>query len=176
MNKSVVVVSPDVGNLYPEPIPRNWVLSGAPKAWSKVTLRSRDWVSRIVVWECTAGRFKWHYRSEEFIKVVSGEAYTINERGEERRFGPGDVGLFPAGSSCIWRVPQYFRKIAVLREPLWPPLGLCLKLWNKFLHELAAFAQRGIQNLWAGASEPRQQKRSPVCVRQSARVMTLPKR
>ena len=176
MNKSVVVVSPDVGELYPEPIPQNWVLSGAPRAWSKVTLRSRDWVSRIVVWECTAGSFKWHYRREEFLKVVSGEAYMIVKRGPERRFGPGDVLFFPAGSSCTWRVPQSFRKIAMLREPLWPPLGLCLTIWNKFLHELTAFAQRGIQNFWPGASKPRQQKRLPVCVRQSPTVSTLPKR
>lgn len=116
-----------------EPIAADWVLSGAPQSRSKNMVRSHDWSSHIVVWECTAGRFQWHYSTDEVILVVSGEAFMINEKGEERRFGPGDVGFFPAGSSCSWRVPDGIRKVAVLREPMWRPLGFCLKVWNKLL-------------------------------------------
>lgn len=65
--------------------------------------------------------------------VVSGEAIMIDEKGEERRLGAGDVGFFPAGTSCTWWVPNHIRKVAVVKESIWRPLGFGLKLWNKFL-------------------------------------------
>jgi uncharacterized protein len=53
--------------------------------------------SVILVWECTAGRFHWHYVKDEVLVVVVGEAFVTNEKGEERRLGPGDLAFFPAG-------------------------------------------------------------------------------
>lgn len=67
--------------------------------------------------------------------VVSGEAFMKTENGE-RRFGPGDLGFFPAGTSCTWRVPEGIRKIAVLREPMWRPLGFALKVCHKLLRTI----------------------------------------
>jgi len=90
-------------------------------------------MSHLVLWECTAGQFKWHYSTDEVLIVVSGEAYMMKEGGGERRFGPGDMAYFPAGSSCIWRVPDSIRKVAVIRETTWRPLGFCLKACNKLL-------------------------------------------
>jgi uncharacterized cupin superfamily protein len=138
MSKSVVIATPssiDLG-LELEPIPSDWVLNGTPASRSKNLARSHDWTSHIVVWECNAGSFHWHYSSDEVIIVVSGEAFMTNEKGEERRFGPGDLGFFPAGSSCKWRVPVGIRKVAVLRETMWRPLGFGLKLWNKLLRSV----------------------------------------
>ncbi len=133
MDKSVLMVDPATVELEPEPIPESWILSGTPKASSKTMARSHDWTSHTVVWECTAGRFQWHYATDESILVVSGEAFMLEEDGGERRIGPGDLGFFPAGTSCTWRVKDRIRKVAVLREPLWRPLGLALKVWHKFL-------------------------------------------
>jgi hypothetical protein len=56
-----------------------------------------------------------------------------NESGEERRFGPGDLAFFPAGFSCTWRVTEPIRKVAVLRETMWRPLGFVLKVSKKLL-------------------------------------------
>jgi hypothetical protein len=56
-----------------------------------------------------------------------------NDKGEERRFGPGDMGFFPAGTTCTWRHPDHFKKVAVLKESLWRPLGFGLKIWSKIL-------------------------------------------
>jgi hypothetical protein len=119
--------------LDPEPLPQEWILSDAPVARSKILVRSRDWTSSVVVWDCTAGRFTWHYGQDETIFVVSGEAFLLLENGEERRFGPGEVGFFPAGTTCTWRVAENIRKVAVLRESMWPPLGFCLKGFKKVL-------------------------------------------
>ena len=56
-----------------------------------------------------------------------------DEKGVERRFGPGDIAFFPAGSNATWRHPDHFRKVAILKESVWRPLGIGLKLWNKLL-------------------------------------------
>ena len=74
-----------------------------------------------MVWECTAGRFDWHYSEDETVVVISGEVFISTEKGEERRLGQGDMGFFPAGSSCIWRVNDRVKKVAVLRKDLPPP-------------------------------------------------------
>ena len=134
MSKSIVTATPATLELdEPGSIPQDWILSGQPETRSKMLGRSHDWTSNIVVWECTAGGYKWHYNQDEVIIVISGEGFMTNEKGEERRFGPGDVGFFPAGTTCTWRHPDHFRKVAVLKEAIWRPLGFGLKVWNKLL-------------------------------------------
>jgi uncharacterized cupin superfamily protein len=119
--------------LEPAPIPLDWIVSGSPVARCKKMVRSRDRSSHIVVWDCTPGSFKWHYGMDETIVLISGESFMINEKGEERRFGPGDLGFFPAGTSCTWRITETVRKVAVLKESTWNPLRLGVKAWHKLL-------------------------------------------
>lgn len=126
-----LIDDPMAVRLEPEPIQSDWVLGSTPKATAKILYRSRDWLQSIVVWECTAGRFNWHYNKDEVLFVVSGHAVVTNERGEEREFGPGDTVFFPAGVSCTWFVRDCIRKVAVVREPLIWPLGMFLKVWIK---------------------------------------------
>ena len=131
--RSIIVATAATVELEPEPIPSDWILSGSPEARCKKLVRSRDWTSHLVVWDCTPGSFKWNYSMDETIVIISGEAFMINDRGEERRFGPGDLAFFQAGSSCSWRVTQTLRKVGILRESMWRPLGLGLKVWRKVL-------------------------------------------
>lgn len=131
--RSIVMAVPATVELAPEPIPQEWVLSGTPVARSKMLVRSRDYTESVVVWDCTAGSFRWHYSRDETLLFLSGEAFLQLENGEERRFGAGDVGFFPAGTSCSWRVADNVRKVAVVRETMWRPLGFCLKAWKKSL-------------------------------------------
>jgi uncharacterized cupin superfamily protein len=134
MSKTIITASPATLDLdRPGSIPADWILSGTPETRSKMLGRSHDWTSKIVVWECTAGGYRWHYNQDEVIIVISGEGFMTNGKGEERRFGPGDVGFFPAGTTCTWRHPDHFRKVAVLKESVWRPLGFGLKVWNKAL-------------------------------------------
>ena len=86
--------------LDPEPIPKDWVLSGNPEATSKKLAKSADFTSYIMVWECTPGRFTWHYNKDETLVVVSGEVFITNEKGQEQRLGPGDFAFFPGGTSA----------------------------------------------------------------------------
>lgn len=120
-------------DLEPEPIPPEWILSGAPEASAKLLLRGRDWLQSIVVWECTPGRFNWHYNKDEILFIVFGHATLTSYGGEEREFGPGDTVFFPAGVSCTWQIKDRVRKVAILRETLWWPLGMTVKVWLKLL-------------------------------------------
>ena len=133
MPKSIVMATAATADLEPEPIPPDWILAGTPEARSKKLARSHDWTSYVVVWDCTAGRFNWHYSKDEALVVVSGEALITNGNGEARRLLPGDLAFFPAGSSATWLVPDRIRKVAVLRETMWRPLGFGLRAWNKLL-------------------------------------------
>jgi uncharacterized protein len=131
--RSVVTAFPPDVDLHSEPIPAEWIISGAPQARVQRLVKTRDLVGLVVVWDCTAGSFEWHYAQDETLLVVSGEAFLQLPNGQERRLGPGDVGFFPAGTICKWRVAEYIRKVAVLKESMWPPLGYCLTQWNKLL-------------------------------------------
>lgn len=133
MAKSIVMATPSCVELLPSPLPADWILGGTPKAWEKEVVTSRDRISRTFIWECTAGHFNWHYNKDESVVVLSGEAFLIQPDGEEVRFGAGDVGYFPAGTTCTWRVPGQFRKIAVLREPMWRSVGYAAKVWNRLV-------------------------------------------
>jgi uncharacterized protein len=135
--RSIVIATPATEDLSPEPIPSEWILSGAPVARSKILTRSRDGSSSVVVWDCTAGSFRWHYTQDETVLFLSGEAFLILETGEERRFGPGDLGFVPAGTTLIWKVADHVRKVAILRETMWRPLGFCLKAMKKLFRVVA---------------------------------------
>ena len=135
MSRSILTATPASLDLdvVGKSISPDWILSGSPMSKTKSLARSQDWTSNIVVWECTAGSFNWFYAQDETLVVVSGEAFITNHQGEERRLGPGDFAFFPAGTSCVWRVPEIVRKVAIVRETIWRPLGLCLKAWKKLL-------------------------------------------
>lgn len=141
MSKAVLIVSPDHVELEPGEIPTDWILNGSPSTCSKILIRSHDWLANTVVWECTAGTFHWHYNQDEAVMVLSGEAIMTNDEGQQRQFGAGDFGFFPAGTSCTWCVPDHFRKVAVLKEPVWRPFGFGLKVYNKLLRT-AGIARR----------------------------------
>ena len=120
--------------LEPGSIPSKWLLSGQPETRSKVLGKSRDRLGHVVLWECGAVSYKWHYGKDEAYIVLSGEGFMTDEKGVERRFGPGDVAFFPAGTNATWRHPDHFRKIAVLKDSIWRPLAFGLKACSKLLH------------------------------------------
>jgi len=130
---SIVIEDPAAAALEPAPIPRDWILSGTPRARSTVLAKSHDRTSSIMVWECTAGRFNWYYSEDETVVVIAGEVFITIGNGEERRLGQGDMAFFPARSSCTWRINDRVKKVAILRKDLPPALGLGIRVWHKFL-------------------------------------------
>ncbi len=123
-----------MADLKPSPISTDWIISGTPAARAKLLAKSYDGTSYVMVWECSAGRFKWHYLEDETVTITSGEVFITTNNGEERRLGQGDMAFFPAGTSCEWRVDNRVRKVAVLRKSLGLPLGVGVRAWYKFLN------------------------------------------
>jgi mannose-6-phosphate isomerase-like protein (cupin superfamily) len=107
-----------------------------------------------MVWECTAGRFNWHYSEDETVVVISGEVFITAEKGDETRLGQGDVGFFPAGSSCIWRINDRVKKVAVLRKDMPIALGFGVRVWNKALRIAGLRGQSSLMPAAGNRSEP----------------------
>jgi len=141
MAEPILITNQATIELQLEEIPPDWILAGAPIARRVKLATSPDWASSIVVWDCTPGRFNWHYMQDEAVFVISGEAFMVSENGEERRFGAGDIGFFPAGTKCSWRVSKDFRKVAFLREPMWRPIGFLFKVSKKALRALGVLGK-----------------------------------
>src|SRR5215831_11476090 len=129
----IVVSNADMANDAPTSINPGWILTGRPEHRIKQLAHSRDRNSHSVAWDCTAGRFNWHYSEDETLVVLTGEAFVRVNGDQETRIGPGDVVFFPAGSSAVWRVPEYIRKVAFMRQPIPPPLGFGVRALNALL-------------------------------------------
>jgi uncharacterized protein len=144
MPEKIVIAAAATADLERAPVRLDWVLNGAPETRSKELARSHDRTSCVMVWDCTAGHFNWHYNKDETLVVISGEAFITNENGEERRLGPGDIVFFPAGTSSTWRVPRYIKKVAFLRHTMPRSLGFGVLAWNLLLRIMGArgFPQR----------------------------------
>jgi uncharacterized protein len=112
-------------------IPHEWLLSGDPRTRSKLLGRTPDRLAYAMLWECGAVSYKWNYSRDEAYIVLSGEGFMTDDKGIEHRYGAGDVAFFPAGTKSVWRHPDHFRKIAVLKDPAPGGLIVLLKLWNK---------------------------------------------
>ena len=116
-----------------QPLDPSMVTEGKPGSRSKTLSVSKDRLSDVLLWECTAGQFNWHFVRDEVIFALSGKAYIIQADGTERCMAAGDVIFFPAGTSCSFRVDDHFRKVAVLRETMTAPEGYILKVWKKLV-------------------------------------------
>ena len=128
---SIMRIDPVALELQPDSIPADWILAGKPEARVTKLLTSSDWTASVVVWDCTIGSFKWHYTKDETVFFISGEAFMTDDRNEEHRFGAGDIAFIAAGTSCRWRVTEPIKKIAMVRETIWRPLGFVMKITKK---------------------------------------------
>jgi uncharacterized protein len=113
--------------LAPSPINEDWIVEGAPAARSAILSRSRDETACTIMWDCTAGKFRWFYDFDETVHILEGSVWIDDGQGP-RRVGPGDVVFFPVGSSALWEVETYVRKLAFCRKTLPAPIGAAVKM------------------------------------------------
>lgn len=130
-----IIVSKSDLALQAAPIEPSWVLKGQPQARNRVISKSRDGTAFTLLWECTAGVFKWRYDLDETIHVTEGEA-TIADGDGVRQIKAGDLVFFPAGSTATWTVDRYVRKVAFFRQALPAPIALVARVWDRLSHML----------------------------------------
>ncbi|HMJ15206.1 MAG TPA: cupin domain-containing protein [Polyangiaceae bacterium] len=68
------------------------------------------------VWECTPGRFRIQYRSDELVHILEGEVI-VHVGDKTHRLCAGDVAYFPAGTAAEWDVLSLVRKLWAYRTP-----------------------------------------------------------
>jgi uncharacterized cupin superfamily protein len=137
--------SADSVPLQSAPIEPGWILAGTPQARSAEVARSSDGASNTMVWDCTAGTFRWYFGLDETVHILKGEVFVSDEHGNNRLLRAGDIGFFPAGTWMVWRVDNYVRKIAFLRHPLPLPFGALLRVFNYGLNVVRLKARRYTQ-------------------------------
>ncbi len=113
------------------PIRKEWILDGDPVARNCVIGKSHDRMATTLVWDCTAGRFKWIYDVDETIHILEGMISLTQIDGSTKTLHAGDVVFFPAGSSATWHVHDHVRKLAFFRQPVPKPMSLFLRAFRK---------------------------------------------
>ncbi|MEH0070548.1 cupin domain-containing protein [Pannonibacter sp. Pt2-lr] len=100
------------------PIRPEWIIEGMPQArLASLSTGTNGW-SSTDHWECTAGKFHWHFFWDETVLFLEGEVHITDEAGNTYEGRPGVSMLFPAGTRAVWHVPVYVRKIAFNRRPM----------------------------------------------------------
>lgn len=102
--------------LRSEPINPKWVTAGSPMARAAVLTESADGRMRSGIWECTAGRFEWHFEFDETIQILEGEVH-VEANGRTIVLTAGSQAYFPYGLSTRWHVPKYVKKAFTHRVP-----------------------------------------------------------
>ena len=117
--------------LKPAPINPDWIKAGAPIARNALLSSSYDRTACAMVWDCTPGKFVWHYDIDETIHLLEGSIVLDDGVAPLRRFGPGDVVFFPAGAVVNWTVETHVRKLAFFRRQLPKPIALMARAVSK---------------------------------------------
>jgi uncharacterized protein len=98
------------------PIDPDWIVSGNPQARAGLLTPSSDGNASTIVWDCTAGSFRWTFYEEETVVILEGRVRVTSANGEVRLLGPGDIAFFAEGSKALWEIDSYVKKIAFCRR------------------------------------------------------------
>jgi uncharacterized protein len=130
-------------DLMPAPIDPSWIQEGSPVARIKFMSGSSDGMANTYIWDCTAGRFNWKYGFDETACILEGSIVVKDEKGVSHSLKAGDTMFFPSGSNADWIVPQYVRKVAILRNPLSPRVVLIARIYNKLRRMISRDDSKG---------------------------------
>lgn len=122
------------------PIKPAWILEGTPAARNRVIAPSTDRFGWTMLWDCTAGKFNWHYSLDETVHIIDGSVTVTDSDGTVMVLKPGDIAFFPKGSVAHWHVENYVRKVAYCQKPV--PLILALPV--RVLRKLLAQARKAL--------------------------------
>ncbi len=118
-------------DLDPAPIRPEWIIAGNPVARCRHWSDSSDGTTSAMVWDCTAGTFRWYFGGDEIVHIIEGEVMVAGEGVAARTLKPGDAALFRAGTWATWHVPNYVRKHAICRDSLPAIVTLPLRAFRK---------------------------------------------
>ncbi len=133
-----VATTSDRTDWRPAPITPAWIRDGRPLARFVPLARGRDDLGSTTLWDCTDGTFDWTFVWDETVHILEGAVTVTLPSGEVHRLTAGSVAFFPAGSTAVWKVEGYVRKLAVCRRAYPGPLARAVALARRLKHGLAA--------------------------------------
>jgi uncharacterized cupin superfamily protein len=148
--------------LQSAPIDPSWILSGTPTARNRILFNSSDASGWTMLWDCTAGEFRWQYRVDEIIHFLEGSVTITDENGVTTTHGPGDVICLRAGTAATWRIESYVRKLAFCQHQLPAPVGLAMRLWRRAQKAARTLLAPGLDD--AKASTTRREPAASACI------------
>jgi len=113
-----VIDQVDKAQLEPAPIRPEWILEGTPVAMCKQLSGHKFGWGDACHWSCTAGKFRWHYGWDETVMFLEGEVTITDDNNNVYQGKPGTSLFFPAGTSAVWEIPVYIRKLAFNQKPV----------------------------------------------------------
>jgi uncharacterized cupin superfamily protein len=117
------IVLPSVAtdeDLDSAPIDPSWILEGTPQARARRLTLVDDSGLSATLWQSNAGRFEWHYGSDELVNILGGEVEITPPSGQPFTARQGDVFFVPGGSVLHWHVRDHVKKLVV--NPVQTPL------------------------------------------------------
>ncbi len=103
-------------DLLESPIRPEWILEGSPVARMK-SLGSNGYKTQLALWDCTAGSFRWEFGPfDESVHILEGTVRVTGADGVEHLLQAGDAAVFGAGTTSLWVVETYVKKLAVLHD------------------------------------------------------------
>lgn len=123
-------------SLSSAPIQSDWIIEGKPLARNRRLAGSTDGLGSTYMWDCTAGRFNWHYDVDETVYLVEGSITVVDSAGELTQLWAGDTFFFPRGTRFEWTVHTYVRKIAFLHAPVSGKLALFARMSRAVMRRL----------------------------------------
>ena len=136
MSQALIETASLVVNLMPRPIEPSWIIEGNPVAQSSVLSKSADGLASTMVWECSEGKFNWHYDFDETVLILEGAIVLENDTMRPTRYGPGDVIFFKDGAHARWHVEGRVKKLAFCRKTQSVLLSFALRVLSKIKRTL----------------------------------------
>ena len=112
--------------LTPFAVDPTWVRSGAPNFRGTAISQSPDGKTSAGLWACDGpSTFEWSFGSDDTVHLLEGKI-EVDYRGRHFTLNPGDTATFHYGTSAVWHVPKYAKKVLGVQEP-----GRLVRLWRK---------------------------------------------
>lgn len=151
MSRTLIETTNLAVNLTPKPIEPSWIVEGNPVAQWCVLSKSADGLASTMVWECSEGKFNWHYDFDETILILEGSIVLENDTMRPTRYGPGDVIFFKHGAHARWHVEGRVRKLAFCRTTQPVLLGFAARAISRIKRILMPSGKRQSASLVGSA-------------------------
>jgi uncharacterized cupin superfamily protein len=143
-SRALIEVAKTASNMTPSPIENSWIIEGNPVAQSSILSKSVDGQAWTVVWQCSAGKFHWHYSIDETILILEGTIVIEADGMPPTRYGPGEVIFFKEGAHAKWYVEVQVRKLAFCRRTTPVLLSFAMRLVSKIKRTLTGRRVRAL--------------------------------